>query len=385
MNARTFLNRCLIVVALALALAALWFFRNTLLLGFFAVIIAVGVSIPANWFWRHGLPRWLANTVAIILVALALLFLLLWLIPTIANAFVDLLTGLPQGVRAVAESYNAFRERSTYLTTLLPPLNAPELGTLTPEQLRDIVGRVVNTGLPILVSGGSVAATLFTNLVLVLLMAVLFLVDPMSYVKASLYLVPSAHHTRVLELWGELYQTLRTWLSSLFISISITVGLVLVILGLLGMPNVAVVAVFAGFATFVPNLGAYLPLIPIAIFTLSTNPAQFLVMAPVYLAIQLLESNVLTPLVVKRSLALPPGGLLLFQIVAGLVYGLLGVLLAVPLFAVIVTLVRELYSYDALGLRDKDLEVVQERGQALRLGEGESHTKRLLKMPRLKK
>ena len=73
--------------------------------------------------------------------------------------------------------------------------------------------------------------------------------------------------------------------AALFISITLTVSLVLLILGLLGMPHILVVAVFAGFATFVPNIGAFLPLIPIAIFTPADDPAKPFIMVPAYLAI----------------------------------------------------------------------------------------------------
>ena len=153
----------------------------------------------------------------------------------------------------------------------------------------------------------------------------LLLADPLAYLTASLYLVPKGRHERVLRLWAELYHTLKTWLTSLLISITITVGLVWVVLGLLGTPRALIVAAFAGFATFVPNIGAFLPLIPIAVFTLATNPASLLVTAPAYLAIQLLESNVLTPTVVKRQLRIPAAGTLVVQVTAGLVFGLSGV------------------------------------------------------------
>ena len=148
---------------------------------------------------------------------------------------------------------------------------------------------------------------------------------------------------------------LKTWLSSLSISIAITVTLWCgSCSGLMGMPHVLIVAVFSGFATFIPNIGAFLPLIPIAVFTLATAPRQ-----PAHhgsrltLLIQLLESNVLTPMVVKRQLSIPAAGMLVFQLVAALAFGLLGVLLAVPLLAVVITLVRELYSYNALGAPQK--------------------------------
>jgi hypothetical protein len=57
-------------------------------------------------------------------------------------------------------------------------------------------------------------------------------------------------------------------------------------------------------------------------------------------------------------LEIPSGALLLFQLVATALFGALGLLLAVPMFAVLITLVREIYSYDILKLRDKKFDIV---------------------------
>src|SRR5690606_13773459 len=124
--------------------------------------------------------------------------------------------------------------------------------------------------------------------------------------------------------WNKLHRTVRTWISTLLLSISITMTLVWLILGLLlGIPNASIVAVFAGVATFVPNIGAFLPLIPIVIFTLASDPSQLLIMAPAYLLIQLIESNVITPSLVKAELDIPPGLLMLFQLLMTLAFGAL--------------------------------------------------------------
>ena len=364
MSFREFSKRVALVVAVGLLLAALWFLRDTLLLAFFAVVLAVGISIPSGWLQRLGLPRGPANVLSVLFVGTVALVLLLWLLPAIAVELGQLLRGLPRALENAASAYNGLREGNERLGQLLPPAQ-PAGSSLSEEEFRRLVDEVVSTGLPILISGGGLVVSVVSNLVLVVFIAILSLVDPTAYVTASLYLVPKTYHPRLVALWGELYLTLRTWLSALFTSITITVLLVWVILGLLGMPNVLVVAVFAGFATFVPNIGAFLPLIPITIFTLADDPAKLLIMVPAYLAIQSVESNVLSPLIVKRQLSIPAAGMFVFQIVSGLIFGILGILLAVPLLAVIVTLVRELYSRDVLGLGE-DITVSLDK-QRLRL------------------
>jgi predicted PurR-regulated permease PerM len=184
-------------------------------------------------------------------------------------------------------------------------------------------------------------ASLLANVALVIFIAIFFLSDPLSYVQISLHLIPAAYHARFLYILSELYRSLTHWIKTQFLSVSITISLVWLVLGLfLGVPYALIIAVFSGVATFIPNLGAFLPLIPIFIFTMATDPLLMLWAIPSYLAIQLLESNVITPMLIREQLRLPSGGVLLFQLVAAALFGGLGLLLAVPLLLVLVVLIR---------------------------------------------
>jgi predicted PurR-regulated permease PerM len=173
-----------------------------------------------------------------------------------------------------------------------------------------------------------------------------------------------------LDLWSELYRTLTQWIKTQFLSVSITVSLVWLVLGLfLGVPYAPIIAVFAGVATFIPTLGAFLPLIPIFIFTMAEDPSLMLRAIPAYLAIQLLESNVITPMLIREELQLPSGGVMMFQLVGAALFGALGLLLAVPLLLVLVVLVREIYSYDILGLRAENIEIGVDAAGRMYLGQ----------------
>lgn len=143
---------------------------------------------------------------------------------------------------------------------------------------------------------------------------------------------PRARQARIREVYPILGETLITWLKAQSISIGITVALVILLLGVvLDMPNTLVLAVFAGIAAFFPNIGAFLPLIPIVIFELSsTTPEMLPVWIAVYLAIQPVERNFITPLVVKVQLEIPAGALMVFQLIATVLFDLLCLLLAVP-------------------------------------------------------
>ncbi len=351
MTFRKFALRTLFVLVILVLLLTLWRFRTTFMLGFLAIVLAVLVSIPVSYLERF-MPRALAVILSVLATVVIALGLGIWLVPVIGADLYEIALRLPAFTTQLSQAYTELSNQETLLGRLLPPLTGNlNSASLTPLRLQQLLSDALSAGLPVLISGGNFVFTLLANLFLVVMLAIFFIAEPKAYVRATLYLVPAHRQLELLGLWSVLYHTLRTWLSTLLISISITVTLVALILGALGMPNVMVVAVFAGLATFIPNIGAILPVIPIVVFLLISNPSQIPLMVGAYLGIQLLESNVLTPSVVRRQLSIPPAATLLTQILAGYIFGVVGVLLAVPLLAVMIALVRELYSYGLLGLR----------------------------------
>lgn len=356
-----FFKRFLLVLLILLLVLGMWVARASLMLGFLAAVLAVGISIPARFLqrrgWRRGLAIFVAATATNVLIGLLLLLIL----PALVADIGLLLASIPHATSSLLASYDAFRASSPFWATNLPNLDllssaavGNDAPVISQDALTLFVDQILNASLamaPHVLGGMNTLVAVALNFAFVLFVAVFFLVDPQSYIKASLYLTPRPYQPRVVELWNGVYETLTTWIASQFLSASITVALVWIILGLLlGMPHSLVVAIFAGVATFIPNIGAFLPLIPILIFTLAAEPAQLVIFVPVYLAIQLLESNVITPSIVKAQLHIPAGAMMIFQLLMTLAFGALGLLLAVPVFAVLIVLVREMYVYDMLNL-----------------------------------
>lgn len=375
MTFREFSKRFLFILIVILLMVGMWQARATLLLGFAAALIAVGISIPANALIKLKLPRGWAIAVATVGVGFITFLLFLFVVPRLLSDLTDLLSNIPAAIRALPALYTELRTSNPFLETALAPLPSAEsaVTNLSADRAQEILNRFLNASMaiaPTLLGGVGTLLTLLLNIALVLFIAIFFLVDPQSYIRASLYLLPAHYHRSAMHIWKELYQTLRSWLTALSLSIVITAGLVWVLLGLLlGMPNPLVVAVFAGLATFIPNVGVFLPIIPITIFTLSEEPARLLIYIPVYLMIQLVESNILTPSIVKAELNIPAGGLMIFQLLMTLAFGPLGLLLAVPALAVLIVLVRELYVYDRLELRDTEIDIAIDDEGEMQLNE----------------
>ncbi len=356
MTFRTFALRATFVLVVGTVVATLWFYRTTFMVVFLAIIIAVLMSIIVGYLQRLKVPRGIAVAVAALVVLEAASGIWFLLVPIFDNLG-ELVQRLPLLAGQLSENYNTIAGRGDFLGRLLPPLTLDLSSAALTERLEQVFSNAFSTGLPVLVRTSNFIVTFLANFFIVAILAIFCVAEPKTYVRASLYLVPARHQPQLLALWSALYHTLRTWLATLLISITITVLLVLLILGPLGMPYVTEVALFAGLATFIPNIGALLPVVLIILVLLVADPARIPLMVAAYLGIQLLESNVLTPAVVRRQLNIPPAATLFTQIIAGLAFGVLGVVLAVPLLALAIVLVRELYSYGLLGLRGQSVSV----------------------------
>ncbi|MCA9928352.1 MAG: AI-2E family transporter [Anaerolineales bacterium] len=368
MSYREFFRRILLVFVVLVFLVGAWFVRGTLVLAFLALVLAVALSVPVNWLHQRRWPRGAAIAVSIVIFLFITVLIFAVLLPTIFSELSKLLRAIPAAFSTFADLYEQFRISNEFIMNVLPPINDSATVDGLSTQLQGRLGPFLETGIPVILSGVGNVAVALVNLILVFFLSIFMLIDPLTYVKASLYLVPESYHHALMNLWNVLYETLTTWIRALLFSITITGFLVWFILGvILGMPNSMTVAVFAGVATLIPNIGFWLPLLPILIFNLAGDPALLLYTVPAYLIIQTFESNFITPSIVKAEMNIPAAGMMVCQIIAGIVFGPLGLLLAVPMVAVVVAVVRELYSYNGLGFRHKLFEVTADASGHLSL------------------
>ena len=120
-------------------------------------------------------------------------------------------------------------------------------------------------------------------------------------------------------------------------------------LWLLGVPLALTLGLLAALLTFIPNIGPILAVVPAALLALLQSPTRALYVVLLYLGIQTVESYLLTPLMQKRTVSLPPALTIFAQVLMGILVGRIGLVLATPLTAALFVLVKMLYVEDILG------------------------------------
>jgi len=172
---------------------------------------------------------------------------------------------------------------------------------------------------------------------------------PEPYLRGIVGIIPPGRRKRAETVLRALGTILARWLigrfcAMMFVSILVAGGL-----WIMNIHLALTLSIIAGLMDFVPNIGPLVAIIPVVLLTLAQSKAKVLYVVLLYLAVLSIEGYLFTPLVQQREVSLPPVLVLMSQIVMGLFFGALGVILATPLVACVVVLVRMLYIEDMLG------------------------------------
>jgi predicted PurR-regulated permease PerM len=239
------------------------------------------------------------------------------------------------------------------LNTLSQRISEYSWGQLIVEQIpawQQVSERFASSGFLTRV-GGVFSTTLgiFANLIVIILMAIYLAGDPEPYTKGLIKLFPVSRRPRIGEVIGEISETLRWWLVGKFVSMLIIGILTTIGLSLLGIPLALTFGIIAGLLAFIPNFGPIIAVTPAALLGLAESPVTALYVLALYLGIQMVESYLITPMINRETVSLPPVLTIFFQMFLGVLVGGLGLILATPLLAAIVVIVKMLYIEDVLG------------------------------------
>jgi len=189
---------------------------------------------------------------------------------------------------------------------------------------------------------------LLVNSLLIFFVGLFLALAPQNYRDGVVKLFPPARRQRTCEVMDMMGDTLWDWLLGRFATMLITgVGAGL-LLAVLGVPMAATLGVTTAFLTFIPNIGSFIALALAILFALPEGGDTVLLVLLGYLALQLVESYVITPLIQQRQAALPPALLISTQAVMGVLFGFLGAAVASPLLAATKVAVEEAYIKDVL-------------------------------------
>jgi predicted PurR-regulated permease PerM len=349
---RTYIQKVLIAVGIVLFTYLLYqlFFSvfDIILLVFASVLLAVFLRRLAGIVNRYTKlsETWSVLLVSVLLVAI-LAGVIVLLAPNVAEQAKHLRDELPNSIQKVED----FVSRYNWGKTLIEQLPTSEqlserLKNIEPSSVFSRVGGYFSTTV------GAVG-----NIFITVMLAIYLATEPKFYSDGLLKLFPLWVRPRAAEILSVIGETLSWWLlgkvaSMIFIGVLTWIGL-----SILGVPLALTLGLIAGLLSFIPNFGPIFSAVPAILLAFIESPIKAVYVLGLFVIVQLIESNVVTPIIERETVELPPALTILFQLVLGVLIGGLGLVLATPLLAVIMVLVQMVYVQDILG--DKNTEVVE--------------------------
>jgi predicted PurR-regulated permease PerM len=308
------------------------------------IALALVLSFPVRFLSRF-MPRGLAILLSFLFVVGLVVLAALYLVPLVVEQLASL-------VRAVPEIANTVGQ---YLQDALNFLQNRGFLPGDPQQIisriRDdlvnaaqtVAGNVLSGAFGFVYSTFGFAVTLFG----VIFIGAYLLVDVRRVEAAFLRATPHDYRPDARTLWGAFGYSLSKYLGGLAFVVAIQGAISAVGLFLLGVPYALVLGAFVSVTAVIPYLGAWLSAIPAVIVALTVSPTTALLTALLFLGIQQLEGNFLTPKIQGDTLRVHPILVFLAVIVGGGLGGIFGVIVAVPALAVL----RVLFDFFRVRLR----------------------------------
>lgn len=346
------------LLGLLAALLLLWSLRQSLMHLFAAVVLAMALcTLVGSIRNKLNCSRPLALLLSLGVVVLVVTVVATAVIPPFIDQFAQLITKLPAAAETLLDLlrsglananqmlYGSARDSVSWLRNGL--IGNPGATGLS-SGLSSGLGPSLGSGaLRLLGLAGGLGTAVLQGL-FVVAVALMVAVQPEPYREVGVLLVPSFYRRRFRQILVQCGEALSAWMVGVLIS-SLCVGTLAAIgLTLMGVKLVAANALLAGLLNIIPNVGPTLSTVfPVSVALLDA-PWKALAVLVLYIAVQNLESYLITPSVMHHQLRLLPGLTLTAQLVFTVVFGPLGLLLALPLAVCLQVIVREVLIHDIL-------------------------------------
>ena len=311
---------------------------------FLSIIIASALTPAVDWLQKKRVPRVL-GTLLVYAVVLALITLILSsFVPVIAEQLfalaVNLSDLLQNLVHTDLESLPVVGRFAPDLSNFLDQISSDQLISQIQSGMKAIANSLYAIGNSGYIAIKTVFGGLFTAFT-VFVLSFYMVIEKNSVEESLANIVPERHAEKFMRLNRNIQSKLGAWLRGQM-TVSLTLGILSwIALKIIGIPYAATLGLFTGIITVIPYVGAALSaIIPIGIaFTISPWSALFVVIA--YIAIQSLEGNLITPLIMNKAVDLNPVTIIIVLLMGAELFGVMGVILAIPVTAAVAVFIDD--------------------------------------------
>ncbi|HLZ06428.1 MAG TPA: AI-2E family transporter [Bradyrhizobium sp.] len=331
------------VVLFAALLAFAWHFAATLFLIFAGMLLGVGLNAMTQLLGRViALPQPLRLAIVCLTLAVALSGVVVLGGTTIAKQA----TVLSDTIKSQLTNLKSFLEKNGVDTSYFelgqaeaptasasaasPGTSATAHNLPSASALASSGGAIVSQTLKVLLGTVSVVGNIF----IVLFLGLAFAAQPSAYRAGLIFFAPGKYRDQATAIIDRIGETLDRWLLAQMLTMLAVFAVTWIGLALIGIPSSFILGIQAGLLAFIPTVGALIGGVIVVLASLASGWVAALSAGILFLGVHALESYVLTPIIQRQALDIPPATLFAFQILLGVVFGLWGLALALPLMAI---------------------------------------------------
>lgn len=319
-------------LALLIAIGALVRFPTIIALVLIALILAAALAPGVNYFASKRVPRPLATLLIFVMIFGSLGLVGMILVPVLVHQIQELVKNVP----TYATQYESILQR-------LRALEAQYQVLPSTTQIATFISQRASGWLASTLTATAAVASALVGVGGVLITTFFLLADGPNLRKGFLSLVPPRYRDRIAEQFDPIAQRLGAYVRGQLLSMAALSILLGIGLTLAGVPYAWVLAALAGLAEIIPLVGSTLGAIPAVIVALTVSWKLALIVVAIFAIANVIQGNVLGPLILSSSVAMPPI-LVFFAIMIGAeLLGIVGAIIAVPMVATTMVLIQNLY------------------------------------------
>ena len=322
---------------LVLMLWALWELRDIAMVLMLSIVVASAIEPMNHWFMRHRVPRVVGVILVYLLLFLVLIGTFYLILPPLFGDILNFLSSLPAYVD------RAFRPNSAIFDLFpdLPFKMQQSLHAMAVNLERSFEGNFSFLTKGTLTIGSSVFGGVFS---VILLLVISFYLSVQEHgIENFLRIVtPLEYESYILNLWGRAQRKIGRWLQGQMILGALVGVIVFLMLSILDIKHALALAFLSAIFEIIPIFGPIMAAIPAIALAAIQSPSLGLLVAGLYVLVQQIESHLIYPIVVRKTVGVPPLLVVLALVVGAQLGGIYGILLSVPLAAILVEFLNDL-------------------------------------------
>jgi predicted PurR-regulated permease PerM len=374
-----------LVIAIYLGARLLWFANPLVMATFLGVLFGLAVEAGVDKLERFRIPRGLGAGMIVLGFFGLLVGIGAMMAPTIREQSGVLRQRIPEAVDRIEEWIN--RRQAGFLGSILgrvagaPAADsaiADTAGGLLPTAVGATAGAVVDTTRAASDTAAASAPTasetlrsrlggqlsratqyvfpflsqtiaIFAGIILIIFIAIYIAADPDTYHRGLMHLFPHHMRSRAGEVLSAIAIVLRRWLVTQLIAMTVIGTVTTIALLILDVKAAFALGLIAGLMEFIPTVGPLLSAIPAVAMGFLDSPEKAVTVAVLYMGIQFMENHLLIPMLMKGGVDVPPVLTILGQALFTLLFGFLGLMVAVPALAATMVAIKMLYVERVVG------------------------------------